>query len=102
MVASPATPPVPNARRLSSGGGKRRLSGCKPEDLDLLENDDENERQLAGQKAEQVRLERLRSPLKETPGHKRRVLEYGEELKLLNDNVRGSACRQLVPHSWVL
>lgn len=85
MPPSPATPPaVPISRRNSSG---RRLSGgIKAADLADLENDDENERQEAAQKAEQQRLDRLRSPLKETPGHKRRVEEYGEAMKMVMDN----------------
>lgn len=80
------TPPKP--RRNSSG---RRLSGCFPKDLNLEENDDENERQEAAQKVEHARLEKMRSPLKETPGHKKRVEHYekaAEAMKLVMDNVR--------------
>jgi hypothetical protein len=84
-----ALSPIERNGRRNSGG--RRLSGFKTEDLENFfdENDDENERQQAAEKLEeQRRLQKHKSPMKETPGHKRRVQEYSDWMQMANDGVR--------------
>ena len=43
-----------------------------------MDNDDESERHEAAQRAERDRLDKLRSPLCETPGHQRRVAKISD------------------------
>ena len=61
-----------------SGGGGRRLSAGFPKDFNPMDNDDESERHEAAQRAERDRLDKLRSPLCETPGHQRRVAKISD------------------------
>ena len=89
------SPNPPNARRQSSGG--RRLSGWRPEDVENLfdENDDEEERLRAAKEAEEQRkLKKVKSPFRETPGHDKRRAVYQEAagacIQMAAENVRAT------------
>ena len=94
-ASSPVTPPNPAARRLSGGrrlssNGGRRLSGWRPEDVENLfdENDDEQERKQAAEAVEEKKkIQKAKSPFRETPGHQRRLQLYKDCIQMTAENV---------------
>jgi hypothetical protein len=101
----------PNARRLSGGGRRlsggpngRRLSGWRPEDVENLleENDDDKEREaVAEQRKAEMAKEKMRSPLRETPGHQRRQQVYKDCIQMAAEdrvNAQNAFYLDLIDH----